>query len=68
MDEGFLRHWRRVGHRLEEIRRRELCEFRWEDHWAEIDELLEIGLQHAPPPPDTSGLVEWTRLIAKSKR
>ncbi len=59
--------WKQAGQRLEEVERQRLRSFRYEDHVAEIDELLELAFRFAQPRP-TSGLVEQQRLFAKLRR
>jgi hypothetical protein len=62
----WVETWKKAGPALEAIRRRELREFRYEDHAAEIDALLELGLRFAQPRT-TSGLVEQQRLFQKAR-
>jgi hypothetical protein len=66
-DKDFVEHWRRVGPKLERIRREELRNFDWEKQLPLIDALLEIGVSFRPPRT-TSGLVELERFLAKTKR
>lgn len=63
----FVAHWRRIGPKLDAIRRQELRAYKHEDHAAAIDSLLQIACDHAIPRM-TSGLVELERLLAKTKR
>lgn len=61
---AYLEHWRRVGPKLEAIRREELRRF---DFWANrhiVDSLLQMATQHAMPRT-TSGLVELERKLKK---
>ena len=60
----WVETWKQAGPRLEAIHREDLRNFRYEDHFAEIDALLEIAYRFAQPRP-TSGLVEQQRLFAK---
>jgi hypothetical protein len=59
--------WKQTGQRLEELERQRLRNFRYEDHVAEIDELLELAFRFAKPRT-TSGLVEQQRLFAKLRK
>jgi hypothetical protein len=59
--------WKQTGPRLEELERQRLRNFRYEDHVAEIDELLELAFRFAKPR-STSGLVEQQRLFAKLRK
>ena len=59
--------WKQAGQRLEEIERQRLRSFRYEDHAAEIDELLQLAFRFAKPR-STSGLVEQQRLFAKLRK
>ncbi len=63
---GFVEHWRRVGPLLERIQKQELREFCHEEHWQEVDALLEIAAQNATVRT-TSGLVQWQRALGKSR-
>jgi hypothetical protein len=60
----WVENWRQAGPKLEAIRRKELREFRYEDHAEEIDALLEIGLRFGEPRT-TSGFVEQQRWFRK---
>lgn len=62
----WVETWKQAGPKLEALRRRELREFRYEDHAAQIDELLQIACQFAQPRL-TSGLVEQQRLFQKAR-
>jgi hypothetical protein len=66
-DKEWIENWRRAGPKLEEIRRWELRNFNHEEQWEMVDALLQIGFAHATPCA-TSGLVEFERLMAKTKR
>ncbi len=61
-DEGFVKHWQRVGPLLEEIRRKELAAFDHEKNWQLIDGLLAFAFQHRTKRT-TSGLVELQRKL-----
>ncbi len=63
----WVEHWKRIGPRLAEIRRRELREFNYEEQQPLIDALLQIGVEMAVPR-QTSGLVELQRRFARWKR
>jgi hypothetical protein len=67
MDKEFVTHWRRIGPRLEAIRRRELQHLDLKERGSVIDALLQIGCDRAAPR-NTSGLVELARLLAKRNR
>lgn len=62
----FLENWKRVGPILEEIRWKELREFRHEDKWEIVESLLEIGFVHRQPRK-SSGLVELQKLLHRKK-
>ena len=66
-DAAWVKHWQRIGPLLEEIRREELRNFKYEDHIELIDSLLELGCRMGPPRT-TSGLVELQRLFQKARR
>ena len=55
--------WQRVGPKLERIRREELQNWDQKKTWRILDDLIAMALQHAPPPKQTSGLVEQQRLF-----
>ena len=59
-------HWKKIGPKLEAIRREELRNYKHEDHIQEIDALLEIGCRFGTPRT-TSGLVEQQRLFQKAR-
>jgi hypothetical protein len=63
----FVEHWRQLGSKLEEIRRRELRNFNYQQQLPIIDALLQMGVDMSVPRR-TSGLVELQRLLAKTKR
>ncbi len=63
----WVQVWKQAGQSLEEIDRQRLRNLRYEDHVAEIDELLELAFRFAKPRP-TSGLVEQQRLFAKLRK
>ncbi len=63
----FVEHWKRIGPKLAEIRRRELREFNYEQNLPLIDALMQIGCDMAVPRK-TSGLVELQRRLGKLKR
>jgi hypothetical protein len=63
----FITRWSSVGSALEAIKRRELREFRHEDHVREIDGLLDLAARHSMPRT-TSGFVEQQRLFRKAGR
>ena len=62
--ENWARTWAKAGPALAAVRRTELRRFRYEDHLAAIDALLEISARHGSART-TSGLVEQQRLFAK---
>jgi hypothetical protein len=62
--EDWVRRWAEAGPALEAVRRQELRDFRYEDHAAAIDALLEISARYGTPRM-SSGLVEQQRLFAK---
>jgi len=64
--ENWVKTWIEAGRALETIRREELRRFRYEEHIAAIDALLEISARHGAPRI-SSGLVEQQRLFAKLK-
>ena len=66
-DEGFAKHWRRIGPLLEEIRRKELAAYDHEKKWHIIDGLLEMAFQHRTKRT-TSGLVELQRNLHRGTR
>jgi hypothetical protein len=66
-DKEWIENWRRVGPKLQEIRRQELRNFNHDEQWEMVDALLQLGFEHATPRT-TSGLVELARLMAKTKR
>jgi hypothetical protein len=47
-NEGFVAHWRRVGPKLEEIRRRELKNLDHKKQWRIIDALLFMRESYGP--------------------
>lgn len=59
--------WKQAGQRLEEIERQRLRSFCYEDHVAEVDEMLELASRFAKPR-STSGLVEQQRLFARLRK
>ena len=65
-DAAWVKHWQRIGPLLEQIRREELRNFKYENHVDLIDSLLEIGCRTGPPRT-TSGLVELQRLFQKAR-
>lgn len=64
---AWVEIWKRAGKNLEAVRLAELRDYRYEDHAAEIDDLLDIAFRFAQPRP-TSGLVEQQRLFAKLRK
>jgi hypothetical protein len=58
----WVETWKRAGPELEAVGDAELRAYRYEDHAAEIDALLEIAFRFCQPRP-TSGLVEQQRLF-----
>jgi hypothetical protein len=66
-DREWIEHWKRIAPQLDAIRRAELRNFKYEEHAAAIDALLQIGYERGMPRM-TSGLVEFQRLLAKSRR
>jgi hypothetical protein len=67
IDEGFVRHWQRIGPLLEEIRRRELAAFDHQANWHIVDGLLELAYLHRTERT-TSGLVELQRKLHGGRR
>jgi hypothetical protein len=63
----MVAHWQRIGPELDRIRRWELRNFNYMEHWAAIDALLQIACERAVPRT-TSGLVELQRVFAKARR
>ena len=66
-NKGWVEHWRRLGPKLEAIRRWELRHFNYEEQLPIIDALLQLGVDHAVPR-STSGLVELQRILARGRR
>ena len=66
IDEGFVRHWQRIGPILDEIRRRELEEYDHDANWKIIDSLFEIGYLFREKRT-TSGLVELQRKLHRRR-
>ena len=66
-NEGMADYWKRVGPKLDEIRRRELRQFDHEANIGVIDALLQIAVDHGTRKT-TSGLVELQRRLAKGRR
>ena len=66
-DQDLIAHWRRVGPKLERIRRQELRNFDFKAHWQTIDGLLQLACAQGKPRT-TSGLVEYQRILAKARR
>jgi len=62
----WVETWKQAGPKLEAIRCQSLRSFRYQDHAAEIDELLEIACRFAQPR-FSSGLVEQQRFFQKAK-
>jgi hypothetical protein len=65
--EDLAAYWRRVGPKLEQIRRKELQSMNYEEQLPIIDALLQLGCDHAKPRT-SSGLVEMQRWFAKARR
>ena len=65
-NKAWVEHWQKVGPKLDAIRRKELRNFKHEDHIEEIDALLEIGSRFGTPRT-TTGLVEQQRLFQKAR-
>jgi hypothetical protein len=63
----FVEHWRRVGPLLERIRYRELRRMTQRERQRAIRAVLQVGVRFARPRK-TSGLVEFQRLLARSKK
>jgi hypothetical protein len=61
----YIAYWKRVGPLLEQIRRDELRNYRFEDHITEVHALMEFGGQLGQPRL-TSGLVEQQRLFHRT--
>ncbi len=66
-NKDWVEHWKRVGPKLDEIRRRELREFVYAKQLPIIDALLQMGVDRRVSRK-SSGLVEFQRLLAKAKR
>jgi hypothetical protein len=66
-NKDWVEHWRRVAPKLDEIRRRELREFDYAKQLPIIDALLQMGIDRRFSR-NSSGLVEFQRLLAKAKR
>lgn len=66
---SWVQHWQRVGPILEEIERAELRAFSFQQNWAAVDGLLQLGAD-TPNIKDReqSGLVEQQRLFAMARR
>ncbi len=68
-EEVWARQWKRAGVALAELRARDLRSLSDETALAASNELLELAL--ATPLPDRrrewSGLVEWQRLLHKTR-
>ena len=63
---AWIERWRRCGPVLEEIRRRELREFKQSENAHIVDGLMQLG--HDPPVRrETSGLVEQQRLFRRAR-
>jgi hypothetical protein len=65
--EDLAAYWRRVGPKLDRIRRAELRTFNYEEQLPIIDALLQLGCERATLRT-TSGLVELQRWFAKARR
>jgi hypothetical protein len=65
--ENFAQLWRRIGPKLEQVRRAELRAFKHEEHIEAIDALLQIGYLHGKPR-NTSGLVILQRILARARQ
>ena len=63
----FVEHWRRVGPLLEKIRYRQLRRMTQRECQRAIRAVLDVGVRFAGPRK-SSGLVEFQRLLAKSKK
>jgi len=61
----FVRHWRRVGPLLEQVRILELQQLDPNEADPLIEDVLELAEIAAPPPAMTSGLVEMQRRFQK---
>jgi len=64
MTRRWVEIWLKAGPKLERIRRERLRAFRYEEHVAEIDDLLQMACRFARPRL-TSGLVEQQRLLQR---
>lgn len=64
---NLAEHWRKAGPELARVRRWELRNLDYQEHWTAIDSLLQVAQVHARPRL-TSGLVEFQRLLARSRR
>lgn len=63
----FIERWRRAGPLLERVRREELRHFDFQKNWKIVDSLLQLGCDHGEKRT-TSGLLEFQRLLARSRR
>jgi hypothetical protein len=61
----YVRHWRRVGPLLEEVRLRELRQLDPNVGDPALEDLLALAQFAAPPPAMTCGLVEMQRKFQK---
>jgi hypothetical protein len=60
----WIAHWRRVGPKLEQLRRAELRAYDYQAHLPALDALLEIACKLAPSQ-SSSGLGVLHKRIAK---
>jgi len=63
----FVERWHRAGPLLEKIRYRELRQMTQRERQRAIQAVLEVGSRFARPRK-TSGLVEFQRLLARSRK
>ena len=64
---GYAEYWKRVGPILAEVERQELLAMDQRSRQVAIRDLLELA-ETTPFIDNTSGLVEWHRLLAKLPR
>lgn len=60
--QAWLEHWRKVGPKLEAIRREELRRFDFQANRSQVASLFELGVKHGPRRT-SSGLVELQRRL-----
>ncbi|MCX7048703.1 MAG: hypothetical protein NTX50_24850 [Candidatus Sumerlaeota bacterium] len=63
---AWVENWKTLGPILEEMRRKELRDLKYEDHYGAVASLLEIGVRFGRPRT-TSGMVEMQRLFMRAR-